>query len=41
MAAKSVLESDVWKKQGIVVIDGGLGTEVDDRGYSINVSHLS
>jgi homocysteine S-methyltransferase len=40
MAAKSVLESDVWKKQGIVVIDGGLGTEVDDRGYSINDNPL-
>ena len=37
MATKNVLHSDVWKKQGIVVLDGGLGTELEDRGFPINV----
>ena len=37
MAVKNVLQSDVWNKKGIIIIDGGLGTEVDDRGFSINV----
>jgi homocysteine S-methyltransferase len=38
MTTKNVLHSDVWKKQGIVVLDGGLGTEVDDKGFPINSS---
>ena len=37
MATKSLLQSETWSKEGIIVIDGGLGTEVDDRGFSINV----
>ena len=37
MAAKTVLQSDVWNKKGTIIIDGGLGTEVDGRGFSIYV----
>ena len=37
MAAETVLQSDVWNKKGTIIIDGGLGTEVDGRGFSIYV----